>query len=191
MKQYIKNGEIKVRSQIVIKTDKLITINPTEEMILADGWVEYIPEIVEPTPSRMSLVQKLVIEQFNNNTEVTNEQALEMATLVYHWITYINKSLKKGQLVSYDNKIYRVIQDIPIVLEGQEPSIYTAALYEVIDKEHLGTLEDPIPYNIPMEIFIEKFYIEDGIVYECTRSSGTPLNHSLNSLVGMYVEKVN
>jgi hypothetical protein len=50
MKQYTKNGEIKTRNQIVLRVTKTIVrdgvekevvmnvYNPTEEMILADGW---------------------------------------------------------------------------------------------------------------------------------------------------------
>lgn len=62
MKQYIKDGKIKTRNQIVIKgqrtikdkdgNDKVINtniFNPTEEMILADGWEEYTTPIYEPT----------------------------------------------------------------------------------------------------------------------------------------------
>lgn len=62
MKKYIKDGQIKTRNQIVIKgqrtikdkdgNDKVIntnTFNPTEEMILANGWEEYITPIYEPT----------------------------------------------------------------------------------------------------------------------------------------------
>lgn len=51
MKQYIKNGVIKTRYQIVIKKDGRQHINPTEEMILADGWVEYI--VPEPTEEEL------------------------------------------------------------------------------------------------------------------------------------------
>lgn len=47
MKRYIKDGIIKFGNEIVIRRDKMQTINPSEEMILADGWVEYI--IPEPT----------------------------------------------------------------------------------------------------------------------------------------------
>lgn len=49
MKQYIKDGVIRQASKIVINKDGFITTNPTEEMILADGWSEYIEP--EPTPA--------------------------------------------------------------------------------------------------------------------------------------------
>ena len=47
MKQYIKNNTIKTRQDIVIVKNGMRTINPTEEQILADGWVEYVAPTVE------------------------------------------------------------------------------------------------------------------------------------------------
>jgi hypothetical protein len=49
MKRYIKNGVIKTRNQIVIKKNGKQYINPIEDMILADGWVEHIIVPYEPT----------------------------------------------------------------------------------------------------------------------------------------------
>lgn len=51
MKRYIKDGQIKTRNQIVIRKDGMNTYNPTEEMLLADGWVEYL--MPEPTAEEL------------------------------------------------------------------------------------------------------------------------------------------
>jgi hypothetical protein len=64
-------------------------------------------------------------------------------------------------------------------------------LYEIIEVEHEGTLEDTIPYNPPMEIFEGKYYTEADQLYLCTRDSGTALSHPLSALVGLYVELKN
>ena len=69
MKRYIKDGIIKTRNQIVIKGQRTIkdkdgnekvvstnTYNPTEEMILADGWVEYTTP--EPTEEEIANREK-------------------------------------------------------------------------------------------------------------------------------------
>jgi hypothetical protein len=52
MKIYLKKeGENllkKTLKEIVIRKDGRVTYNPTEEMVLADGWVEYV--IPEPKP---------------------------------------------------------------------------------------------------------------------------------------------
>lgn len=53
MKRYIKTIDgktiIKFADDIVIRSNGKQTFNPTEAMILADGWVEYIPQPYAPT----------------------------------------------------------------------------------------------------------------------------------------------
>ena len=66
----------------------------------------------------------------------------------------------------------------------------TASLWKVVDEEHKGAIDDPIVYIPPMEIFKDKYYIQNGIKYKCTRNSEQPLTHDLSALVGLYVEKV-
>lgn len=62
--------------------------------------------------------------------------------------------------------------------------------FRFIDETHAGTLEDPIPYKGNMILFEGLYYSQNGIVYLCTRDSGTPLYHALNALTGTYVEEV-
>lgn len=197
MKQYIKDGVIKSRNNIVLRVTKEINgkevnlqvINPSEEAILADGWVEYIPPKVEPKKSRMQIVQELVVKQYNERTDISNEEALDYMAIIYPWDFYLDKVLTEGMVVTYEDKPWRVRQT-HTPLEIYPPSLATASLYEAIDKEHDGTLEDPIPYNPPMEIFIDKYYIENNEMYKCIRNSDTALSHSLRDLIGIYVNKV-
>lgn len=208
MKRYIKiiDGKevIKTRNQIVVKRTKTIKdkdgnekvvntqiFNPTEELILEDGWIEYTPAPVEPNKrkSPMQVMQEIVFEQYNNRTDITNEEALDRMIIIYDWEHYIGKPLKVGQCVVEGDNVYRVRQDINEVLEVYPPSV-VPALYEVIEMVHSGDINDPIPYVAPMEIFKGKYYIEEGIKFICTRDSGVALTHSLNDLVGIYVEFV-
>lgn len=188
---YIKDNVIRERRRIVIVKDGLQTINPTEEMVLADGWQPYTPpELAEPQPTIDDQLRELLLEQYNGRTDITDEEALKRPLLVYSWDTYIGKALAKGQVVSHGGKLWRVRQDVAAVLEGQGPSLDTAALYEVIEVEPAGTKDDPIPYTPPMEIFSGKYYTDGGVLYRCTRDSGQALNNAMAELVGIYVETV-
>ena len=197
MKQYIKDGIIKSRNNIVLKVTKEINgkevklqvIYPSEEAILADGWVEYIPPKVEPKKSRMQIVQELVVKQYNERTDISNEEALEYMAIIYPWDYYLDKTLEVGMLVVYADKPWRVRQT-HAPLEVYPPSLATASLYEAIDKEHSGEANDPIPYMPPMEVFEGKYYEQYGVVYRCTRSSGVALTHDLSALVGHYVTTI-
>lgn len=197
MKQYIKDGIIKSRNNIVLRVTKEINgkevklqvINPSEETILADGWVEYIPPHVEPKKSRMQIVQELVVKQYNERTDISNEEALDYMAIIYPWNYYLDKVLTEGMMVTYEDKPWRVRQT-HTPLEVYPPSLATASLYEAIDKEHDGTLEDPIPYTPPMEVFKGKHYMQHGITYLCIRDSGVALTHDLSNLLGLYFEAV-
>lgn len=66
MKQYIKNGEIKTRNQIVLRRTRVVNgeekvfqvINPREEMILEDGWVIYEPPQEDNDRHRITLLKR-------------------------------------------------------------------------------------------------------------------------------------
>ena len=187
---YIKDGVIRDGSRIVIRKDGFQIISPSEEMILADGWEQYTPPAVEPAepePTVDEQVRELILEQYNKRTDITDEDALKRPLLVYAWESYIGKSLTTGQIVSYNDTLYRVRQDISAVLADQYPSLDTAALFEAIEVEASGTADDPIAYVPPMEIFNGKYYTQNGVLYLCTRDSGTALSHDLSALVGLYV----
>ena len=98
--------------------------------------------------------------------------------------------LKAKFRVRYEDRLYRVRQEISTVLANQPPSVDTAALYEEINEEHAGTQDDPIPYNNNMELFSGKYYSQGGTTYRCTRNTGQPVYQDLSALVGIYVEKV-
>lgn len=192
MKQYTKDGHIKTRNQIVIRKDGMNTYNPTEEMILADGWVEYVPPIVEPSvpkKSRMQVMEEIVLEQYNSRTDISNEEALERSVVIFDWDMYIGSTLNAGQCVVHLNEVYRVRQTHE-VQEHYAPSLDTASLYEVIVLTASGDESDPIPYTPPMEIFEGKYYTQFDVLYKCTRDSGTALTHDLFDLRGTYVELI-
>ena len=189
---YIKDGKIRDASRIVIEKDGYMVLNPTAEMILADGWVEYVPDTTpkEPTPTISEQMQDYLLEQYNARTDVSDADALKRPLLVYGWSDYVGKALKTGQMVSYDDKLWRVRQDITTLDSTWTPGTSTAALFEVIEVEASGTQDDPIAYAPPMEIFNGKYYTQDNVLYLCTRDSGTALSHDLSALVGLYVSIV-
>lgn len=53
-KRYIKENKIKFRNQIVLFIDTKQIINPTHEILLENGWEEYI----EPTPTEEELLEE-------------------------------------------------------------------------------------------------------------------------------------
>lgn len=192
MKRYIKDGKIYYQNRIVIRKDGKSVYNPTEEMILADGWVEYVPPVVEPQPYRKSMnevMQEIVVEYYNSKTDITDEEALDKSIAIYNWDKYIGKTLQVGQVCVYNDKVYRIRQD-HTVQDIYPPSLDTASLYEVIELLPTGEKDDPIPYTPPMEIFSDKYYTQDNTLYLCIRNSETALSHNLSDLINLYVEQI-
>lgn len=70
MKKYIKDNKIKFANQIVIKKDGKQIINPAEELLLADGWVEYIAPVYEKTIEDYRRDKKDEILHFDSSEEV-------------------------------------------------------------------------------------------------------------------------
>ena len=123
-----------------------------------------------------------------NTMPLTDQQALSVKSLYPKWETFINQKLEKDYKVLYQDKLYKVKQEISKVLENQPPSVDTAALYEEINEVNAGTLEDPIPYNNNMELEEGKYYSQNGVTYKCTRNTEQAVYHDLSALVGTYVE---
>lgn len=194
MKQYKKEIDgvtvIKTRNQIVIHHDGMNIYNPTEEMIFADGWIVYVPNPKERSNSPSAIIRSIVLDQYNSRTDIPDAEALERAVVIYDWDRYIGKPLNAGQVVVYEDQVYRVRQPITEVLSIYPPSLATASLYEAIVLTATGEIDDPIPYTPPMEIFNGKYYTQEDVKYKCTRDSGVALTHNLRDLVGMYVEVV-
>lgn len=88
MKYYTKNNEIKSAKQIIVYRNGMQTINPSEELILADGWIEYVPEVYEPTVEDVRDNKIKEILHFDSSTEVNSffiqdfEMWLDKATRV-------------------------------------------------------------------------------------------------------------
>ena len=130
---------------------------------------------------------KMALKQARAITD--DQEALSVQCLYKEWDKQIGKQLNVGEYIQHEGKLYRVLQ-AHTAQSTWAPGNGTESIFVVIDKEHAGTLEDPIPYDGNMELFNGKYYIQNGVVYLCTRDSGTPLYHDLSSLVGLYVEEV-
>ena len=117
-------------------------------------------------------------------------KALENKELYISFDKLIGLTVPIGYKFTYEDKLYKTRQDSLLIQEHYKPSIDTASLYEEINETNQGTLEDPIPYNNNMELFEGKYYIQNEVIYKCTRNTGTAVFHDLKDLVGLYVEAV-
>lgn len=122
-----------------------------------------------------------------NTYDLTPGEALQIKDHYPEWVAGI--TVKVGERYLSDNILWECIKE-HTTQDNWKPSMATASLWKVVDEEHEGTIDDPIIYIPPMEIFKDKYYIQNGIKYKCTRNSEQPLTHDLSALVGLYVETI-
>ena len=125
----------------------------------------------------------------SNAVERSDAEALKVKDIYPMWTDLIGQEAVTGFKFNYGGDLYKVIQNHTFAAEWV-PGAGTESLYARIDEGHAGTKDDPIPYNGNMELFEGMYYIQNGVVYRCTRSTGQPVYHELSALVGVYVEVV-
>lgn len=124
-----------------------------------------------------------------NRINLTDNEALAVKDFYPTWQSKIGDNVEQGYKMRYGDNLWKVRQN-HLIQKIYPPSLDTASLYEVIEEQHEGTMEDPIPYVPPMEIFNDKYYTQYDVKYRCTRDSDIALSHDLSALVGLYVEIV-
>lgn len=142
--------------------------------------------------SYLSSAQKLRAAMDTAGNALSDAQARTCKLIYQQWSNLIGTTATPGQRFLHGDTLYRVRTDASEHTFSAEwvPGVPTAALYEAIDEEHSGTIDDPIPFTQPMEIFKDKYYSQNGKVYLCTRDSGKPLAFNLADLIGLYVAEV-
>lgn len=116
---------------------------------------------------------------------LSNEDALNAVELFPAWAVGVSYALDVR--VRYGEKLYKVLQAHTSQADWMPGS--TPSLYAEVEKPGQGdTPKDPIPYSGNMELFKDKYYSQDGVVYRCIRNTDTPVYNALRDLVGLYVE---
>ena len=124
----------------------------------------------------------------------TDEAALISPELFPFWsadgVTY-----QTGNRVRYADLLYKCLQE-----HTSQPSWtpdVVPALWAVIDENHAGTVNDPIPAARGMIYYKDKYYLDpNGKTYLCIRDredapgSGLQLQYLPSELVGQYFEEV-
>ena len=163
MKKYVKeiNGKkvYKTRQQIVISKDGMSTYNPTEEMILADGWIEYIYVAPEKTIDDYKRDLIDTITYYDSSSEV-NEFYIQGMPV------WLDKNTRVGLRLRFESEAalgkiettlwYNGIQ-FPLKLEDavnmlHAIELYASACYDntqyhIAQINNLETIEDVKNYN--------------------------------------------
>lgn len=159
---------------------ELIELTPKEKQEV------YQTQKVEKAEQEATLEQMMLASaKASFLVELDDTEASKIPLCYDAWET--DKAYKVGDRVECDGKLWKC-HKAHTSQENWKPSINTASLWEVINVENAGTLDDPIPYDQTMTVYNGKYYLEEGIIYKCIRDSGQPLYATCASLVGNYFE---
>lgn len=129
-------------------------------------------------------VTALLIKQQINTITVDDQTALRMAAYYPEWAA--GQDYTAGYKVQRGGKLWSCLQ-AHTSQTGWEPE-NAASLWDQINETHAGTMDDPIPYSGNMALESGKYYIQDYVIYRCTRDTINPVYNALADLVGLYVE---
>ena len=131
-------------------------------------------------------ILRLLIADRINTLGVDDNTALRMVDFYPAW--KIGTAYVVGFMASHGGKLWRVLQAHTAQV-GWEPE-NAPAMWEQIVRSYAGTQEDPIPYGGNLRLEEGKFYIQNDVIYRCSRDTGNPVYHTLEELVGQYVERI-
>ena len=124
---------------------------------------------------------------------LTDADALESVELFPAWAAGVAYTV--DERIQYGGTLYRVVQAHTSQADWVPDK--TPAMFTVIDEEHTGTQEDPIPAAKGMEYTYGLYYTdpEDGKLYRCERTGEQPggkvtLQFLPHELVGLYFTEV-
>ena len=129
-------------------------------------------------------VQTMMIRRTVNSLDIPDATAIRMVDFYPEWAA--GTAYTVGYKVKRNGKLWRVMQ-AHTSQNGWEPE-NAASLWEQINETHAGTIDDPIPYSGNMALTSGLYYMQDWVIYLCTRDTGNPVYHALSELVGLYVE---
>ena len=134
-----------------------------------------------------NLIAKLVKAAKAKIAELDDNAALEYKEIYPQWESRIGKQVAMGDRLYYNDRLWKVLQ-AHTCQENWAPDVAVSLFTQIVEGEE-GTIDNPIPFSLNMELVQGKYYTETGVKYRCIRSLAQSVWH-LADLVGNYVEVV-
>lgn len=139
-------------------------------------WVEDEPIIEEPIseqhPTQEQQAVILMRSMVRTATTLSDDIALSIPDILPTWEELLERGEKiaEGVCLMKDGQCYRVVSSGGVLPQQHQPpgGDGMLAIYRPIDREHAGTLEDPIPWVSGMDCKEGKYYSHKGKIYLCT-----------------------
>lgn len=127
MKTYIKDGQKRRLDQITLRVNNKIIINPPEEMILKDGWEEYIEK---PQTLTLKDYQNKKIEEINNYDTSENVRLF----YIQDQRMWFNKSDRAGLVLRFQAEIKEGIMETNLWYNNKKITLSPEIALEYFEK---------------------------------------------------------
>ena len=123
-------------------------------------------EGVSAISTQLRTAARLYVQQA---ADIPDNTALEMPDLFKTWdeVLAAGVQLEANTIINDGGQLYRVVQAVTPEEHRAPHDDGMLAIYRPIDKQHAGTLEDPVPYVDGMDTEKDKYYSYNGKVYLC------------------------
>lgn len=185
------NSEYSLAGDITDHRDGTVSIKmgkPTESELSEATVTALVGQSI--TPQRAARLRPMIEAAATSLPDSDAAKAVELFPSWAYPVSYV-----EGNRVSDGGKLYKCRQ-AHTSQEGWKPA-KTPALWVVIDVDHAGTQDDPIPASRGMEYEYGKYYLdsEDGKTYKCERIGEAAggkivLQYLPHELVGNYFTEV-
>ena len=131
------------------------------------------------------MINKLVQVAKMKLPELDDKTATQYGELYPEWSSRIGKEVTVDTRLWYNGNLWKVV-NAHTVQADWTPDTASSLFVKVAKNTERGTIDNPIHYSVNMELIEGKYYIEDGIIYLCTRSLAQSV-WKLADLVGLNV----
>lgn len=131
------------------------------------------------------MINKLVQVAKMKLPELDDKTATQYGELYPEWSSRIGKEVTVDTRLWYNGNLWKVT-NAHTVQADWTPDTASSLFVKVAKDTEGGIIDNPIHYSVNMELIEGKYYIEDGIIYLCTRSLAQSV-WKLADLVGLNV----
>lgn len=146
---------------------RLIVRDMTQEEIAA--WNQAAQEQPEQPPTVETQAVTFARVMARTMTTISDADALTMPDILPTWQSYLDagEQIPAGVCVMHNGQCYRQVQSAAVTPQAHQPpgSDGMLAVYRPIEREHAGTLADPIPWVSGMDCYAGKYYSYNGHIY--------------------------
>lgn len=133
------------------------------------AWENALAVEETPTPEEQGLI--LLRSMAATATTLTDAVALSIPDILSTWdeLLAAGEPIQPGVFLVHEGQVYRMVQPNAVTPQAHQPpgGDGMLAVYRPIDREHAGTLADPIPWVYGMDCNTGKYYSYNERIYLC------------------------